>query len=109
VLKSFAIISLSFIVTLSILAPAVVSLTNDMCSIVMEDFNDDEREDSEEKEIEEIDSEENEKEKEERFCSSLITLDNFFIVKNTTNTIFFIERVSTYSLEIQLPPPEYNI
>jgi len=73
----------------------------------MEDFNDDEREDNEEKEIEEIDSEENEKE--ERFFTSLTNSGNSFIIKDTTNTIFFIERVSTHSLEIQLPPPEYNI
>lgn len=72
----------------------------------MEDSNEDDREDVEDKEI---DTEENEKEKEERFFSSLINLDNSFTVKGTTNTILFIERVSTYSLEIQLPPPEYNI
>ena len=72
----------------------------------MEDSNEDDREDVEDKEI---DTEENEKEKEERFFSSLINLDNSFTVKDTTNTILFIERVSTYSLEIQLPPPEYNI
>jgi len=73
----------------------------------MEDFNDDEREDNEEKEIEEIDSDENEKE--ERFFASLINSDDSFITNNAKVINFFIERVSTYSLEIQLPPPEYNI
>ncbi len=55
--KSFAIISLSLILTLSILAPSLVSLINIECHIVMEDSNDDEREGSEEKEIEDIDTE----------------------------------------------------
>lgn len=84
----------------------MASLINKEYHKVMEDSNEDDREDVEDKEI---DTEENEKEKEERFFSSLINLDNSFTVKGTTNTILFIERVSTYSLEIQLPPPEYNI
>lgn len=84
----------------------MASLINNEYHKVMEDSNEDDREDVEDKEI---DTEENEKEKEERFFSSLINLDNSFTVKGTTNTILFIERVSTYSLKIQLPPPEYNI
>ena len=84
----------------------MASLINNEYHKVMEDSNEDDREDVEDKEI---DTEENEKEKEERFFSSLINLDNSFTVKGTTNTILFIERVSTYSLKIQRPPPEYNI
>ena len=107
-LRSFTMISLSFILTLSILAPSLVLLINEECHIVMEDSNDDEREGSEEKEIEDIDTEENEEEKEEPFFLSLV--DSNLYNRNTTLTsISFIEGVSTYSLEIQLPPPEYNI
>lgn len=106
--KSFTIISLSFILTLSILAPALVSLINEECHIVIEDFNDDEREDGEEKDIEEIDNEESEDEKEEPFYLSLINSD-CYNTNTTLTSIYFIEGISKYSLEIQLPPPEYNI
>ena len=74
----------------------------------MEDSNDDEGEDTEEKEIEEIDTEESEDEKEEPFLLSLID-SNIYNINTTLTSIYFIEGVSTYSLEIQLPPPEYNI
>jgi len=108
VFRSYTIISFSFILTLSILSPSVISLLNKEFHIVIEDFNDDEREDNEEKEIEEIDTEENEDEKEESFFLPLI--NSFFYNTNTTlNSIHFIEGVSIYSLEIQLPPPEHNI
>jgi hypothetical protein len=73
----------------------------------MEDSNDDEREGSEEKEIEDIDTEENEEEKEKPFFLSVIDL-NFYNINTALTSIYFIEGVSTYSLEIQLPPPEYN-
>ena len=73
----------------------------------MEDSNDDEREGSEEKEIEDIDTEENEEEKEYPFFLSVID-SNFYNINTTLTSIYFIEGVSTYSLEIQLPPPEYN-
>jgi len=108
VLRSFTVISLSFILTLSILAPSVGSLINEEYHIVMEDFNDDEREDNEEKETEEIDSEESEEENEEPFLLSLIN-SNFYNTNNALTSIYFIEGISTYSLEIQLPPPKYNI
>ena len=74
----------------------------------MEDSNDDEREGNEEKEIEDIDTEENEEEKKEPFFLSVID-SNFYNANTTLTSIYFIEGVSTYSLEIQLPPPEYNI
>ncbi len=74
----------------------------------MDDSNEDEREGSEEKEIEDIDTEESEDEKEEPFFLSVID-SNFYNTNTTLTSISFIERVSTYSLEIQLPPPEYNI
>ena len=106
--KSFTIISLSFILTLSILAPSVVSLINEECHIVMEDLKDDERNDNEKKEIEDVDKEENEEEKEESYFL-LLTNSNFYNTNTTLTSIAFIEGVSTYSLEIQLPPPEYNI
>jgi len=76
-----------------------------MCNIVMEDF-DDERKDKKEKE--EVESEESEDEKKEPFFLSLID-SNFYCINNTLTSMSFIEGVSTYSIEIQLPPPEYNI
>lgn len=106
--RSFTIISLPFILTLSILAPSLVSLINEDLHIVMEDSNDDEREGNEEKEIEDIDTEENEEEKEEPFFLSVID-SNFYNTNTTLTSIYFIEGTSTCSLEIQLPPPEYNI
>jgi len=86
----------------------VISLINEECHVVMEDLNDNEKEDNKEKEIEEVDSEENENEKEEPFFLSLIN-SNFYNVNTALTSIYFIEGISTHSLEIQLPPPEYNI
>jgi hypothetical protein len=101
--KSFTIISLSFVLAISILAPSMVSLVNEDYHEVVEDIHDDEKEDTEEKEI---DTKENEK-KTPLFLS---VLNSFFHNSNATLiSIFSIEGVSTYSLEIQLPPPEYSM
>jgi len=72
----------------------------------MEDFNDDERKDKKEKE--EVESEESEDEKEERFFLSLMD-SSFYSSNYSFIPVSIIEGISTYSLEIQLPPPEYNI
>jgi hypothetical protein len=80
---------------------------NTSTSVLVESSNDEEKDTNEDKEKEEIDNEENEKNKKEFFLSSLVN-SNFH---DTTATIIicFVEITSSYSLEIQLPPPEYNI
>ena len=84
----------------------MISLINEEYHKVMEDVHDDEREDKDSDK--EIDTEENEKDKKEPLFLSVV--NSFFHNTNTTLiSIFFIECVSRYSIEIQLPPPEYNI
>jgi len=84
-------------------------LINDSNNIILENFSEEEKENDEEKENEEIEKEEDKKEedKKEFFLSSLINSNSY---KATSITIgYFIEITSMYSLEIQLPPPEYNV
>ena len=61
------------------------------------------------KDIEDIDVEESEDEKKEHFFSSLIGLNEALIIDKTTASIAVIDGVSSYSFDIQLPPPEYTI
>ena len=76
-------------------------------SLVEDSNEENEKDTNEENEKEEVDSEENEEDKKEFFLSSLIN-SNFY---DTTSVIVvcFVEITSSYALEIQLPPPEYNI
>ena len=93
----------------------MISLMNASTSVLVESSNDEEKDTNEEnekeeadnEENEEADNEENEEDKKEFFLSSLIN-SNFH---DATSTIIvcFVEITSSYSLEIQLPPPEYNI
>ena len=81
---------------------------NTSTNILVENSNEDEKDNNEEKEKEEVESEESEDEKEERFFLSLID-SSFYSSNYSFTSVSIIEGVSTYSLEIQLPPPEYNI
>lgn len=101
-LKSYTIISLSFVLTLSILAPAIISLFNDDCVTVIVEYNE---EDSEEKENETSDNEEGEEEKSERLFYTLLHLNNPIVINDNVNAKVFLDRVSSPELEIQLPPP----
>ena len=76
-------------------------------SVFIESSNDEEKDTNEESEKEEIDNEENEKNKKEFFLSSLI--NSKFHDATSTIIVCFVEITSSYSLEVQLPPPEYNI
>lgn len=110
VLKSFTVILLSFVLTVSILAPSMISLINTPSYSLVENSNEEEKDTNEENEKEEIDNEENEESEEDKkefFLSSLIN-SNFY---NTTSVIVvcLVETTSSFALEIQLPPPEYNI
>lgn len=101
--KSYSILLLSLVLTLSILAPAVLSFINDNCEIVLIECNE---EDSEEKEIEAFDNEEGEEEKSIRLLYASLRFNKSFVLNKTISTTVFIDRVSAPELEIQLPPPE---
>jgi len=105
VLKSFTVILLSFVLTVSVLTPSMISLMNKSTNTLVENSNEEDKDNNEEKE--EIDNEENEECKKEFFLSSLIN-SNFY---DTTSTIVvcFVEITSSCTIEIQLPPPEYSI
>lgn len=85
----------------------MISLMNTSTSVLVESSNDEEKDTNEENEKEEADNEENEEDKKEFFLSLLIN-SNFHDVTSTI-IVCFVEITSSYSLEIQLPPPEYNI
>ena len=107
--KSFSLLSFLFVLILSVLTPSAVVSVNGDSHIISGGFNEEEGESNQEKDIEDIDVEENEDEKKERFFSSLIGLSNALVIEDNTASIAVIEGVSTYSLDIQLPPPEYTI
>jgi hypothetical protein len=85
------------------LAPAVMSFINDDYAIVLVECNE---EDSKKKEIDTSDNEEAEEEKSPHFFYESLLLENSFVTSGVINEIVFIEKVSTPSLEIKLPPPE---
>lgn len=101
--KSYSILLFSLVLTLSTLAPAVLSFINDDCATVLVEYND---EDSEEKEIETSDSEDSEEEKSTRLFYTSQHFDKLFVINRIINTTVHIDRVSVPELEIQLPPPE---
>ena len=107
--KSFSLLSFLFVLTLSILTPSSIVSSNDDFHIVTGSVNNEEGEGNQEKDIEDIDVEESEDEKKEHFFSSLIGLNEALIIDKTTASIAVIDGVSSYSFDIQLPPPEYTI
>jgi len=109
VLKSFNLIPLIFILTLSILTPSAVLTLDHHSYVVIGEFNDDEGESNSENDIEDIDVEEGEDEKKEQFFTSLIGLYDSLIVNNTIASMLLVEGISTYTIDIQLPPPEYSL
>jgi len=82
---------------------------NHDCHISIGNFNEEEEENNQGKDIEDVELEDNEDEKKERFFSSLNGFNDSIIVENTSDLVFLVEGMSTYSLDIQLPPPEYLI
>jgi len=76
--------------------------------IFIGEFNDDEGESNSENDIEDIDVEEGEDEKKEQFFTFLIGLYDSLIVNNTIASMLLVEGISTYTIDIQLPPPEYS-
>jgi len=91
------------------LTPSAVLTLDNHSHIVIGEFNDDEGESNSENDIEDIDVEEGEDEKKEQFFTSLIGLYNSLIVNNALVSMLLVEGVSTYSIDIQLPPPEYGL
>lgn len=83
-----------------------MSLMSVDCAVVMNDFEDEEKEESQEKEIEDTDIEE---ENEERFFQSLTSINDSLPFNNRMVSVFVIEDISVYSLDIHLLPPEYTI
>ena len=83
-----------------------MSLISVDSAVVMNDFEDEEKEESQEKEIEDTDIEE---ESEKRFFQSLISLNDSLTFNNSIVSIFVIDNISAYSLDIHIPPPEYTI
>lgn len=110
-LKSFNLMPVLLILTLSILTPSSVFLTNPnlVDNIIQGDFNEEEGEGNHEKDIEDIDAEESEDEKKESFFTSLIGLHNTVLADIDPASIFLVEGMSAYTSEIQLRPPEYLI
>lgn len=101
--KSYSILLLSLVLTLSILTPALLSFTTADFAIVLTECNDD---DSEEKDLETKDNEESEEENHARFFYTSLQVENSFKRNDIVNSIVFTYGISTPSLEIQLPPPE---
>ena len=85
----------------------MISLMNTSICILEESSNEEEKETNEEKEKETNEEKEKEEDKKEFFLSFLVN-SNFY---NTTSVtvIFFVEITSSFSIEIQLPPPEYIV
>ena len=81
-----------------------MSLMSVDCTVVMNDFEDEEE--SQEKEIEDTDIEE---ESEERFFQSLISLNRSLTFNNRVASVFVVDDISAYSLDIHLPPPKHTI
>ena len=107
--KSFSLLSFLFFLILSVLTPSAVVSVNGDSHIISGGFNEEEGESNQEKDIEDIDVEENEDEKKEHFFSSLMGINEAFIIDKTTASIAVIEGMSSYFFDIQLPPPEYTI
>ncbi len=82
-----------------------MSLTNVDCTVVVNDFEDEDK-DIEDTDIEDTDIEE---ENEERFFQSLIILNDFFTINHNIASVLVIDSFSIYSLDIKLPPPEHTI
>jgi len=106
VLKYFNLLPLLFMLTLSILTPSSVLLTNYDDHIVQENFNEEEGEGNQEKDI---DTEESEDEKKESFFISLIGLHDALLIGGNSASIFLVEGTSAYSFDFQLRPPKYLI
>jgi hypothetical protein len=78
-----------------------MSLMSVDCITDVTDLEDEEKEESQE--IEDTDIEE---ENEGNFFQSLICLNDFFTINDNITSIFIIDVLSIYSLDIHLPPPE---
>ena len=99
-LKSYNILLLSLILTLSTQAPAVLSVISDKYSAVLVECN---YEDFEEKEI--FDNV-NGQEKSIRLFYASQCFDNSVVLNTIISTTVYIDRLPVPELEIQLPPPE---
>jgi len=107
VFKSLPLLSFLFVLTLLVLAPPSILTINNNCHTSIGVSNEEEGESNQEKDIEDIDVEESEDENKEHFFSNLTGFNNSTTIDNTLDSIFLIEGISAYFLDIQLPPPEY--
>jgi len=106
VFKSLSLLSFLFVLTLSILPPSEIVSINQYSHVTMAEFINEEGESNQEKES---DGKEVEDEKKEHFFSLLMALNNTPTINITPASIAVVEDVSSYSLDIQLPPPKYYI
>jgi len=101
VFKSLSLLSFLFVLTLSILPSSEIVSINQYTHVAMVEFIDEEGESNQEKESED--------EKKDHFFSLLMALNNILTINITPASIAVVEDVSSYSLDIQLPPPKYYI
>jgi hypothetical protein len=101
--RNLTAILLSFVLTMSMLTPVVVSFSkDDFCSVLLECSE----EDSEEKEIDTSNIEESSEKIHARFFSATLCY-NSFVINKIINPKLSINGTFAPLLEIQLPPPEY--
>lgn len=105
--KSILHIILSVVLTFSIVAPSLITMSDTEISFIsFSSCCGDDNNDKKEKDVEEKDIEEKEIEEKEIFITTIVndgyaSFNNVIIISN-----FYTENISLHSSEIFLPPPE---